>query len=107
MHWVVELGHVDIATEVSLLSSHLALPREGHLLTALHVMGYLRLKHNLCLIFDPTYPIIDESCFPRHDWMEFYGDVHEAIPDNMPPPCGKEVVIRMMCDSNHAGDKLT
>jgi hypothetical protein len=69
MHWMVELGHVDIATEVSLLSSHLALPCEGHLLTALHVMGYLRLKHNSRLIFDPTYPIIEESRFPRHDWF--------------------------------------
>ncbi len=76
-------------------------------MTALHVMGSLRLKHNLHLIFDPAYPIIDESRFPRHDWMEFYGDIHEAIPDNMPLPCGKEVVIRMMCDSDHASDKLT
>ena len=87
MRWTVELGRVDIATEVSLHSSHLALPREGHLLTALHVMGYLCLKHNSRLIFDPTYPIIDESRFPRHDWTEFYGDIHEAIPDNIPPPC--------------------
>ena len=77
------------------------------LMTALHVMGYLHLKHNLHLIFDPTYPIIDESHFPRHDWMEFYGDVHEAIPDNMPPPHGKEVEIRMMCNSDHSGNKLT
>jgi hypothetical protein len=106
MRWMVELGRVDIATKVSLLSSHLALPREGHLLTALHVMGYLRLKHNLRLIFDPTYPII-ESRFPRHDWTEFYGDVHEAIPENMPQPCSREVEIRMMCNSDHAGNKLT
>ena len=27
---MVELGRVDIATEVSLLASHLALPGEGH-----------------------------------------------------------------------------
>ena len=104
---MVELGRVDITTEVSLLSSHLALPREGHLLTALHVMGYLCLKHNLRLIFDLTYPIIDESRCPRHDWIEFYGDIHEAIPDDMPPPHGKEVEIRMICDSDHAGNKLT
>jgi hypothetical protein len=70
-------------------------------------MGYLRLKYNSRLIFDPTYPIIDESCFPRHDWMEFHGDVHETIPDDMPPPYGKEVEIKMMCNSDHAGNKLT
>jgi hypothetical protein len=44
--WMVELGRVDIATEISLLSSHLAYPREGHLDAALHVMGYLKQKHN-------------------------------------------------------------
>ncbi len=41
MRWMVELGSVDIATEVSMLSSYLACPCEGHLENALHVMGYL------------------------------------------------------------------
>jgi hypothetical protein len=41
MRWMVELCHIDIATEVSLLSSHLAYPRKGHLETALHIMSYL------------------------------------------------------------------
>ena len=44
MRWMVELGCIDIATEVSMLSSYLACPRKGHLENALHVMGYLRLK---------------------------------------------------------------
>jgi hypothetical protein len=38
---------------------------------------------------------------------EFYGDVQEAIPTNAPPPLGKEVDLRVMVDSNHAGDKTT
>jgi hypothetical protein len=41
MRWMVELGCIDIATEVSMLSSYLACPRKGHLENALHVMGYL------------------------------------------------------------------
>jgi hypothetical protein len=41
MRWMVELGRIDIATEVSMLSSYLACPREGCLENALHVMGYL------------------------------------------------------------------
>ena len=107
MQWMVELGHVDITTEVSMLSLYLAFPCEGHLEAALHIMGYLRLKHNTRLIFDPIYPDIVASKFPHHDWMEFYGDVHEAIPPDMPEPLGKEVDIRMICDSNHAGCKQT
>ncbi len=83
MRWMVELGRVDIATEVSMLSSYLAMPREGHLETALHIMGYLRKKHNSRLVFDSTYPVINKSDFPEYDWTEFYGDVTEAIPTDL------------------------
>jgi len=107
MRWMVELGRVDIATEVSLLSSHLAYPREGHLEAALHIMGYLRLRHNSRLIFDPSYPKINKKLFPKYDWTEFYGDVEEAIPPDMPEPLGKDLDVRMMCDSDHAGEQRT
>jgi hypothetical protein len=33
--------------------------------------------------------------------------VEEAIPPNMPPPLGKDVDLRMMVDSDHAGEKRT
>jgi hypothetical protein len=41
MRWMVELKHIDIATEVSLFSSHLAYSCMGHLETALHLMSNL------------------------------------------------------------------
>ena len=103
---MVELGRVNIATEISLLSSHFAYPREGHLDAALHVMGYLKQKHNSRLIFDPTYPSIDMSSFPTYDWTEFYGDVQEAIPHGMPKPLGKDLDVCMFCDSDHAGEQV-
>ncbi len=80
MQWMCEIGHIDIATEVLLLSLHLAYPREGHLDATLHIMGYLKLKNNSCLIFDPSYPVIDEDSFQQHKWEEFYGDVKEECP---------------------------
>ena len=80
---------MDIATEVSLLSSYLAYSREGHLETALLIMGYLKNKHNTLLVFEPTYPDIDMGDFPKYNWTEFYGDVAEAIPADMPAPLGK------------------
>jgi hypothetical protein len=104
---MVELGRIDIATEVSMLSSYLACPREGHLENALHVMGYLQLKHNSQIIFDPTYPNIDQTAFPSFEWTEFYGNVEEAITPDMSPPLGKDVDLGMMVDSNHAGEKRT
>jgi hypothetical protein len=33
--------------------------------------------------------------------------VEEAIPPDMPPPLGKDIDLRMMVDSDHAGDKTT
>jgi hypothetical protein len=107
MRWMVELGCIDIATEVSVLSSYLACPRKGHLENALHVMGYLRLKHNARLIFDPTYPDIDQTAFPSFDWTGFFGNMEEAIPPNMPPPLGKDIDLHMIVDSDHAGKKRT
>jgi hypothetical protein len=41
-----EIGCIDIATEVLLLSLHLVYPWKGHIDAALHVMDYLRLKYN-------------------------------------------------------------
>jgi hypothetical protein len=107
MRWMVELRRIVIATKVSLLSSHLAYPRVGHLEEALHIMSYLRQKHNSRLIFDPTYPKIDMGMFPQYNWTNFYGNIEEAIPVDMPEPLGKDVDVRMMCDSDHAGDRRT
>ena len=39
LHWMVELGRVDIMTKVSVLSSHLLMPREGHLDVILHLFA--------------------------------------------------------------------
>jgi hypothetical protein len=107
MRWMVELGRIDIATEVSLLSSHLAYPCEGHLETALHIMSYLSQKHNTQLVFGPTYPKIDMGQFPQYNWTKFYGNVKKAITVDIPKPLGKDLDVRMMCDSDHAGDKRT
>ena len=105
LHWMVELGRVDLITETSVLASHMAMPREGHLDAALHVFGYLSRKHNARMVFDPTYPEIDQDQFIRHDWGRFYGDVKEAVPIDCPTPLGKSVDLRMMVDADWAGDK--
>jgi hypothetical protein len=70
-------------------------------------MGYLKQKHNTQLVFNPTYLIIDTDSFPQYVWTEFYGNVKEAIPSNMPTPLGKDLDVHMMCDSDHAGEKRT
>ena len=107
MRCMVELGRIDIITEVSILSSQLALPREGRLESVFSIFGYLKGYHNTGMVLYPTYPTPDMSMFQEHGWCCFYGDVKEEIPPNAPEPRGKGVDLRIFVDSDHAGDKLT
>ena len=107
LRWAVELGRVDIITEVSTLASHLALPREGHLDALFQIYAYLKKRHNSRIILDPTYLNEPQGEFIECDWKEFYGNVKEPIPPNAPRPLGKEVDLRLYTDSSHADDKLT
>ena len=54
LRWMMELGRIDIITEVSILASQLALPREGHLEAVFHILGYLKGHQNTRMVFDPT-----------------------------------------------------
>jgi hypothetical protein len=110
LHWIVELGRVDICLEVSVMSSHLVLPREGHLEQTLHIFAYLKKYHNSELVFDPTYPEIDKASFERQDWTATeFGDVagKEELPPNMPQPRGFGFVTSARVDADHAGDTIT
>jgi hypothetical protein len=105
LHWCIELGRVDIIMEVSTLASFLAMPHEGHLEAMYHVYAYMKRKHNARLVLDPTYNDADEGLFVKCDWKEFYGDVKEPIPPNVPEPLGKEVDVKLCVDSSHADDQ--
>jgi hypothetical protein len=59
------------------------------------------------MVFDPTYPVIDETRFQAQDWSNAYGNVKEAIPLNAPEPLGKAVVLQCYVDADHAAEKLT
>ena len=53
-------------------------------------------------------PKIDESAFNQDaDWSDFYGDVHEELPANMPEPRGNAVTISAFVDADHAGNVVT
>ena len=55
----MELGRVDINVEASMMSSHLAMPRKGHMQELLHVFVYLKKHMNTELVFDPSEPETD------------------------------------------------
>jgi hypothetical protein len=107
LRWIVELGRIDIITEVSCISSMVAMPRKGHLEAIYHIYGYLDKKPNSRIILDPSYPEVDMSDFYGGNWEEFYGDVEEPMPPNAPPPLGNPVTARLYTDSDLAGCKKT
>ena len=104
---MIEVGSIDIITEVLLLSSQIALPRVGHLDASVHVMAHVGQRYNSRLVYDPSYTEIDHHFFMKCDWSEFYQDAKEAIPVNSPEPGGKEVDICIYVDSDHAGDRVS
>ena len=104
LRWACELGRVDILLETALMSTHLALPREGHLEQVLHIVGYLKAHQKMRILFDPAYPKVKENWFQEYEWFDFYKDAEEAIPPNMPEARGNNVIITCFVDANHAGN---
>ena len=75
MPWMVEIGRIDIAIEVYMMSYHNAYPREGDFETVLHMMGYLKGRHSSSLAMDPNYPTVNEDSLKAEDWSQQYGDI--------------------------------
>ena len=93
-----------------MMSSHLALPREGHLAALFHIFAYLKKYHNTELVFDPSDPVVNEADFEHKDWTssEFgHIDGEEELPKNMPEPRGQSFKIRAKVDADHASDTVT
>ena len=110
LRWIVELGRVDVCLEVSMMSSHLALSREGHLEQVLHMFAYLKKYHNTELVYDPSDPVVDEIDFERRDWAssEFgHEEGKEEFPANMPEPRGHGFILRANLDADHTPDTVS
>ena len=108
LRWIVEMGRIDITTEVSMLSSFVAMPREGHLNQVLHIFAYLKSHLNARLVLDPSYPEINDEDYEKNgDWSSHYGDEIDLPPTNSPKAKAKEFIIRAYVDASHACCKLT
>jgi len=107
---MVELGRVDMCLETSLMSSHLALPREGHLAQLFHMFACLKKCRNTEVVFDPSDPAIDELLFELCDWTSTeFGHIQgkEELPPNVPQPRGQVFVVRAKVDAGQASDATT
>jgi hypothetical protein len=71
------------------------------------LFAHLVNNHKARVVFDPTYPVIDEDTFVKANWKAMYGDVKEVLPPDAPLPLGKEVDLCLYVDSEHTRDKFT
>ena len=108
IRWIVELGHVDITAEASMMASCMAMPCRGHLDQLFHMFAFLKNKHNSEMVFDPSEPDIDETQFSGETWTDtVYGDCSKDIPPNAPACQGFGFKICAFVDFDHAGDSVT
>lgn len=105
LRWAVEIGRVDALHEVSLMSSHLALPRQGHLEQAFHMLTHLKEHKKLRLMFDCDHPQISSNKFKSYDWFDFYGNIKEDVPHDMPEARELAVSASVFVNADLAGDK--
>ena len=109
LRWAVKLGRINIFFEVSSLSQYQVCPRLGHLEAAYRIFAYLKNHPNRGWIaYDPKALMINEEVFNNSvDWTDFYVEVEEELPANMPKPRGNLVTISAFIDANHARNKIT
>ena len=110
LRWIIELGRIDIAYEVSSLSKFLAKPRTGHVYQALHIFKYLETHIENDLALDPLYHLHPYPRDPSQiigDMKKVYADAIDEVPPNAPKPRGKSVQINCFVDADHGGDKIT
>ena len=107
LRWAFELGRVDILLETWMMSTHLALPRQGHLEQLYHMFAYLKANPKQKFYLDPQHPQVDERSFESYDWYDFDQDAEKDAPRDMPPPRGESVSTHCFLDSDHAGNTVT
>ena len=93
-----------------MMSSHLAMPRKGHLDQVFHIFSYLCKYHNTELVCDLSNLVVEYDVFKQRDWTSSeFGAVQgkEEIPPNMPKPRGQGFKMHVKVDADHASDTIT
>ena len=59
------------------------------------------------VIFDLQHPELDERSFTTHNWYDFYRDLKDPVPGDMPAPRGQMVSKHCFVDSDHTANTIT
>ncbi|KAL7484518.1 hypothetical protein ACHAW6_010148 [Cyclotella cf. meneghiniana] len=90
------------------MSQYQANPHKGHLEALYLIFHYLWKNPLKRIVFDPAVPQVNENQFCLDaDWTEFYGNVVEEEPSDIPAPLGRPVTINTFVYADHAGNVIT
>jgi hypothetical protein len=108
IQWAVSLGRFDVTTAVMTMSGFRVAPREGHLERLKRIVGYLSRMRAATIRIRTDEPDYSGIEVQEYDWeYSVYGNVKEAIPDDIPEPLGRRVVLGSYVDANLYHDLLT
>lgn len=108
--WLVVAGRFDINYTVSSLSRFSIAPRQGHLLLARQLMGYLRKYPKRGYVINPAplhVPTDYEIVAIKEDFGYQYTYFQEEMDPRFPKPLTKELDINFFVDADHGHDKVT
>ena len=93
-----------------MMSSHLVMPRKGHLDQVLHIFAYLCKHHDTELVYNPSDLVEEHDVFEQRDWTSSeFGAVQGKveIAPNMAELRGQGFIMHVNIDADHASDTIT
>ena len=94
LEWIVEFGCIDMTYEVFQMDSMITITQLGHLDQVYHILGHLRIKHNVEMIFNPMEPYMAHLLYLEKDWTHtMYCKIKENIPTDAPNSGGLEFIV--------------
>ena len=108
LQWAVQIGRFDVGTATMTMSRFRAAPRQGHMDRLKRIFGYLRkMRHGVIKIRteEPDFSELEQT---EYDWFHtVYGGAKEELPDDMPVPRGKRVILSSFVDANLYHDLIS
>ena len=108
LQWAITLGRYNNLAQVMSMSRLRLAPKIGHLVRMKRLYGYLAKTKHYAIRYRTKEP--DCSHLPRqeYEWTRtVYGNVKEEIPNDIPKPLRKRVIMTTYLDANLPHDIVT
>ena len=102
LNWLVTLRRYSIYHPASTMARYRMAPQEGHLSATKRILGYLRAYLKISIWYDTQMPDFTMYKTPTCNWFCSYPEAQEALPHNMPKPCGQPAKLWGYFNASHA-----